>query len=199
MKCKLLLPYIDYYGSTFDVDENYYSNDAYEKALKSNNEMYGDSIYNHISNGGFNTNTAVFRGSYDINNIVNGFNDKVSKNEEKTLYSSCECEVFDEYMKDITINDIMEQTFNKDIFIMYIKLDFNTIEEEFEEDYKLWVRTHNNINKQKMSDDWKFENEPKRTMKLILSNKEFDLVNCKILEVSNNGLFVLIEEIKDVK
>jgi hypothetical protein len=36
-------------------------------------------------------------------------------------------------------------------------------------------------------------------MKLILSNKEFDLVNCKILEVSNNGLFVLIEEIKDVK
>ena len=50
MKCKLLLPYIDYYGSTFDVDENYYSNDAYEKALKSNNEMYGDSIYNHINN-----------------------------------------------------------------------------------------------------------------------------------------------------
>jgi hypothetical protein len=123
----------------------------------------------------------------------------VSKNEEKTLYSSCECEAFDEYMKDITINDIMEQTFNKDIFIMYIKLDFNTIEEEFEEDYKLWVRTHNNINKQKMSDDWKFENEPKRTMKLLLSNKEFELVNCKILEVSNNGLFVLIEEIKDVK
>jgi hypothetical protein len=156
-------------------------------------------IRDYCRNGGFNANTAVFRGSYDINNVVNGINNKVSKNEEKTLYSSCESEVFDEYMKDITINDIMNQTFNKDIFIMYIKLDFNTIEEEFEEDYKLWVRTHNNINKQKMSDDWKFENEPKRTMKLILSNKEFELVNCKILEVSNNGLFVLIEEIKDVK
>lgn len=197
MKCKLLLPYIDYYGSTFDVDENYYSNDAYEKALKSNNEMYGDSIYNHISNGGFNANTAVFRGSYDIKNVVNGFNKKVPKNEEKTQYSSCECDLFDEFMKDVSINEIMELMSSKDVCVMFFKLDYNTIEEEFEEDYKLWVRTHNNINKQSMSNEWKFENEPKRNVKLILSNKEFDLINCKILEVSNNGMFVLIEEIKE--
>ena len=104
MECKILLPYIDYYNTSFDVNENYFSNGDYEKALKSNNEMYGDSIYNHISNGGFNANTSVFRNPYSFSNNVNESNMKVSKNEEKTLYSSCECIVYDEYLKDVTIN-----------------------------------------------------------------------------------------------
>ena len=199
MECKILLPYIDYYNTSFDVDDNFFSNGEYERALNKNNDMYGDSIYNHISNGGFNDNTTVFRGSTMFNDTINGFNKKVSKNEEKTLYSSCDCSIYNEYMKDITINEIMEQTFIKDVSVMFIKPNFDTAEEEFEEDFKLWVKTHKNINLQKMSDEWKFENEPKKNIRLVISNKEFDLMNCKILEMSNSGFFVLIEEIKEVK
>lgn len=199
MECKILLPYIDYHSSNFEVDDDFYVNGGYEQALKKNNEMYGDSIYNHISNGGFNANTTVFRNPYSFNDNNYDLNNKVSKNEEKTLYSSCECFIYNEFMKDISINDLMEQMFSKDVSVMFIKLNFDTAEEEFEEDFKLWVQTHNNINKQNMSDEWKFENEPKKNIRLVTLNKEFDFINCKILEMSSEGFFILIEEIKEIK
>lgn len=198
MKCTLFLPYIDYYNTNFDVDNNYYSNGGYEQALKQNNDMYGDSIYSHISNNNFNANTAVFRNPYSFSEGINGFNVKTSGNEEKTQYTSCEALIYDENMIDCNINDLVKYINIKDVFVLYIKLDFDTIEEEFEEDLKMWIKSHVNINKTKASDDWKFENEPKRNIKLSYENKEYNLINCIILEHSNNGFFILVNEIKEL-
>lgn len=197
MKCILLLPYVDYYNTNFDVDDNYYSNGGYEEALKTNNDMYKDSIYNHISNNGLNANTAVFRNPYGFNKENNIFNEKVSKNEEKTQYTSCEAIIYDENMKNCDVQHIIKFLREKDVFVLYVKLDFNTIEEEFEEDFKMWVKSHVNINKTSASDEWKFENEPKRNIILNYENIKYNLINCMILEYTNDGFFMLVNEIKE--
>lgn len=196
MKGTLFLPYIDYYNSNFDVDDNYYSNGTYEETLTNEYTKNKDIVFNTI-NDYFDGNTSVLRANNNQGNTISFFNAKVPKNEEKTRYSSCDCYVLNEYLKDITINDINALKNINDVCVLYVKLDFDTIEEEFEEDFKLWVKSHNNINNTNRSDEWKFENEPKRTFKLTINNISYELCNCRILEMSSNGFFILIEKIKE--
>lgn len=190
MKCTLFLPYIDYYNTNFDVDDNYYSNGGYEKALKANDEMYKDSVYNFISNYESLGQQNVF------NSTMNVFNTKVSKNEEKTAYSSCEATIYNEEMKDETIDGLKSYLRSQDVFILFVKLDYYTIEEEFESDLKMWFSSHNKINSVNASDEWKFQNEPKRNIRIKIDDFNADLINSKILEVSNDGFVILVEKIK---
>lgn len=193
MKCKLLLPYIDYYNTNFDVDDNYYSNGGYENALKTNNSMYGDSIYNHMNQNG-----GILSNSNNFNMGINIFNQNTHKNDEKTSYSSCEGYLYDENMNDETVFGLENYIKNQDVFILFIKLDFDTIEEEFETDFKMWVKSHNKINSYKADDDWKFANEPKKNIRVEVDDLTIDLLNCKILDVSNDKIAVLVEKIKYV-
>jgi hypothetical protein len=195
MKCTICLPYNDYNESNFDVNDNYYSNGGYEKALKANNDMYGDSIYNHIS-GGFNANTSVYRDPYAFNRGINGFNEKVSENEEKMAYSSCEGFIYNEYMVDETIDGLKSYSSINDGFILVLKLDFNTTEEEFETELKMWYSSHIKINNVNADDEWKFENEPVRTLKIESGSFSAYLINSKLLEISNDTFVILVEKIK---
>ena len=83
--------------------------------------MYGDSIYNHISNGGFNANTAVFRGSYDINNGVNGFLYKKGNShdlsekikmiaENKSLYEKMSNNAEKRFFEELNIENTVRKT-----------------------------------------------------------------------------------------
>ena len=193
MKCKLLLPYIDYYNTNFDVDDNYYSNGGYENALKTNNSMYGDSIYNHMNQNG-----GILSNSNNFNMGINIFNQNTHKSDEKTSYSSCEGYLYDENMNDETVFGLENYIKNQDVFVLFIKLDFDTIEEEFETDFKMWVKSHNKINSYKADDDWKFANEPKKNVRVEVNGLTVDLLNCKILDVSNDKIAVLVEKIKYV-
>lgn len=190
MKVTLFLPYIDYYNSNFDVDDSYYSNGSYEKALKANNDMYGDSIFAHMSNNNFSKSNTY--------NGFGGFSQQTVKNEEKTSYSSCDATIYNENMEEETINGFKKYINNQDVCVLFIKLDFDTIEEEFETDFKMWVKSHNKINSYKADDDWKFANEPKKNIRVEVGGLTVDLLNCKILDVSNDKIAVLVEKIKNV-
>ena len=189
MKCTLFLPYIDYYNTNFDVDDNYYSNGGYEKALKANDEMYKDSVYSFI------TNFEPLGQQNTFNSTISAFNGKVSKNEEKTSDSSCEASVYNEQMQEETIDGLKSYLRSQDVFILFIKLDYYTIEEEFESDLKMWFSSHNKINSVNASDEWKFQNEPKRNIRIKIDDFNADLINSKILEISNDGFVILVEKI----
>lgn len=193
MKCKILLPYIDYNNVNFDVDDNYYSNGGYANALKANDAMYGGSIYDHINQNG-----GVLSSANAFNVGLNVFNQNMSKNEEKTSYSSCEGYIYDENMNDETVLNLQNYIKSQDVCILYLKLDFDTIDEEFETDFKMWVKAHNKINAYNADDDWKFDNEPKKNVRISVDGFEADLLNCKILETSEDKIAILVEKIKYV-
>lgn len=193
MKCKILMPYIDYNNMNFDADDNYYSKDGYANALRTNDTMYGETIYTHINqNGGVLSHLNTYNVGFNV------LNQKVSENEEKTAYSSCECQIYDENMSDATVLHLQNCIKSQDVCILYLKLDFDTMEEDFESDLKMWMRSHDKINSYKANDEWKFDNEPKRNLRINVEDLNIDLINCKILEINNDKIAILAEKIKYV-
>lgn len=172
MRCKIFLPYIDFNDSNFYASSSYYKENDYETALRDSFNEKG--MRRH----------------------------EVSSNEENMSYATTECELFDEQNNLIDIDKLVSLAVSNDVSLLIVKLDFDTMDEEFESDFKLWYDAHIKINSNKlMGADIKFANEPKRTMKLEFKNLKnentyLELVNCKILEsVGDDSFAILIERI----
>lgn len=177
MRATIYLPYNDYNGYNFDIGNDYYSNGGYEKALQDN-----------------------------FLNEKNPNVSSLSRNEEKTNYTTCECELFNEYMSEESVDSLITYAVSSDVNVIVVKFDFNTFEEEFETELKLWIQTHNKINGNiHLSDDEKFQNEPKRTFKICFKNLKnedtyLEFCDCKLLEpIGNDGYAMLIERINFCK
>lgn len=198
MNATLFLPYIDYYNTKFDVDDSYYTENSYENALNDEYNKNKDIVYNTI-NDYFDGNISVLKQGNNQGNTINFFNTKTPKIEEKTRYSTCDAILYNSSMEDCDINYLLQHLGGKNMFELIVKLNFDTIEEEFEEDLKLWVKTHNNINSTMNSDEWKFKNEPKKNIRIKIDCGEYDLIGCILLETSNDSFFIIVSEIKEVR
>lgn len=172
MKCKLFLPYIELSDSDFYVDDNYYKNGEYAKALDNN-----------------------FKSNKEIEH-------EFSDNKERNKYTTCECEVFTERMEASTVDSLVSDAVSSDVTVLIFKFDFDSMDYEFEEELKVWIREHRQISTNSLfTDDEKYLKSPRKTIKLSFPNLKgidtfLELCDCRLLEsVDDDGYAILIEKI----
>ena len=200
MKVTLYIPYYDYNDGAFDVNNDYYNEDEYIKAVSSEYNKNKDIVYNSMVD--------YNNGSRGLVQGVDGqtykFGTKVAQNEEKVAYSSCGAVIYNEDGKDDTVDGIIKRFVAQKPFIEMLEFDDDSSEEEFMTEVTLWVKEHNSINKYKdyKGEEWAWVNEPKRNIKMHFKNKSDEdmyaiLENCKIMDiVGGNSMIVFVERLR---
>ena len=197
MEVTFYLPYYDYNDGAFDVDNNYYNEEEYAKAMSEEYNKNKDIVYNSMMDFK-NGSRGLFEGT---DGKVYKFGQKTSQNEEKVAYSSCNGKLYDVGGQEETVDGLIEKFAKQKQFLEIVSFDMDTSEEEFESELSLWVREHNKINKygEKLGEDWVLAKEPKRNLKLQFKNNANEdvcavFVDCRIMDVASDGTFVLFIE-----
>jgi len=200
MKVTLYIPYYDYNDGAFDVNNDYYNEDEYIKAVSSEYNKNKDIVYNSMVD--------YNNGSRGLVQGVDGqtykFGAKVAQNEDKVAYSSCGAVIYNEDGEDDTVDGIIKRFVAQKPFIEMLEFDDDSSEEEFMTEVTLWVKEHNSINKYKdyKGEEWAWVNEPKRNIKMHFKNKSDEdmyaiLENCKIMDiVGGNSMIVFVERLR---
>ena len=200
MEVTLYLPYYDYNDGAFDVDNNYYDEEEYIKAVSNEYNKNKDVVFNSIMDAK-NGSGSLLMGT-DGQTYKNGAQSQQS--EDKVAYSSCNGTLYDEKGNDETVDGIITHFAKQKPFLEMIEFDMDSSEEEFETEVSLWMKEHNGINQYKdfKGEEWTWVNEPKRNLKMHFKNNANEdiyaiLENCKIMDILEDGtLIVFIEKIR---
>jgi hypothetical protein len=197
MEVTFYLPYYDYNDGAFDVDNSYYNEEEYAKAMSDEYNKNKDIVYNSMMDFK-NGSRGLFEGT---DGKVYKFGEKTHQSEDKVAYSSCEGELLDVNGGDETIDGFISKFAAQKQFLEIVEFDLNTVEEEFESEVSLWVKEHNNINKyiNELGEDWVLAKEPKRNIKLQFKNNANQdvfavLEDCKIMDIIEDNSFILFVE-----
>lgn len=192
MKATLYIEMENYEDGDFDVSNNYYKSDEeFFDAMDRENKKYSNVAYDAISGLGnlSNKKTAKF-----------GKQNNFSKSATTNNYKS-EAIILNENGEDETVDNLISNCVSQDVAINIIKFNRDNMDEEFEEDFNLWIDDHNNINKykDKLGEDKVFENEPTRNFKVEFLNNANEtkyamMVNCKVLEQEGNDEYAILAD-----
>ena len=189
------LVYIPYYGYAEDssVSESAYKNEGdYEKALMEEYKR-GDSILD-LFDGGIKDNM----GSTYV------FGQDASVKEDKVVYASCDSNLSPFEGSDAkVIDDIISAFANGKPTVQEFVFDFDSCDENFLNEISLWEGEHKKINalEKKFGEDWVWEKEPVRELKIKFKNKKGEdvmalLEGCKISDVlEKNDIVVFINKV----
>lgn len=180
MKVVCYLPYDDYNNDSIDIGSSYYGNDGYENALK---DAYNG--MNKVVNG----DTYVF----DMEGL------KVSKNEEKVVYSSCNAILYNEGGNEENVEHLVNHISLDEPYICIFSFDYSNMDEEFEYELKTWLLSFNKINKLNASDDFKFSRQIRKTMKVkFVDDNGFesciDFIGCRIVS-DEIGVVMIVDKL----
>lgn len=189
MKIRLYMPYIDCDNISFDSKYELTSQ-QYIDNMKKEVDENGQEIFDTMSNGIEKIGDAA---KFKINS---------SKNETEDIYkyAECECIMLDINKNDMTIENLIKYFQAEETFAAFLEMNPDTMDEEFETEIRLWKNTHEKINGYKLAtDEWKAFHEPTRNIKMSLdfengSVSYADLKNCRIFEVYNSYIFVVVVE-----
>lgn len=200
MEVTLYLPYYDYNDGAFDVDNNYYDEEEYIKAVSNEYNKNKDVVFNSIMDAK-NGSGSLLMGT---DGQTYKFGAQSQQSEDKVAYSSCNGTLYDEKGNDETVDGIITHFAKQKPFLEMIEFDMDSSEEEFETEVSLWMKEHNGINQYKdfKGEEWVWINEPKRNVKMHFKNNANEdiyaiLENCKIMDILEDGtLIVFIEKIR---
>ena len=200
MEVTLYLPYYDYNDGAFDVDNNYYDEEEYIKAVSNEYNKNKDVVFNSIMDAK-NGSGSLLMGT---DGQTYKFGAQSQQSEDKVAYSSCNGTLYDEKGNDETVDGIITHFAKQKPFLEMIEFDMDSSEEEFETEVSLWMKEHNGINQYKdfKGEEWTWVNEPKRNLKMHFKNNANEdiyaiLENCKIMDILEDGtLIVFIEKIR---
>lgn len=200
MEVTLYLPYYDYNDGAFDVDNNYYDEEEYIKAVSNEYNKNKDVVFNSIMDAK-NGSGSLLMGT---DGQTYKFGAQSQQSEDKVAYSSCNGTLYDEKGNDETVDGIIAHFAKQKPFLEMIEFDMDSSEEEFETEVSLWMKEHNGINQYKdfKGEEWTWVNEPKRNLKMHFKNNADEdiyaiLENCKIMDILEDGtLIVFIEKIR---
>ena len=197
MEVTLYLPYYDYNDGAFDVNDEYYNENEYIDAISDEYNKNKDIVYNSMldyNNGSRN----VFAGT---DGQMYKFGSKVSQNEDKVAYSSCEGVLYNEDGEKDNVDKLIEKFAKQEAFVEMVEFNMDTPEEEFETELSLWTKEHSNINSYKLQkgEEWAWVNEPKRNVKIAFKNKANEdvyavLENCKIMDIVDRNMYIVFVE-----
>jgi hypothetical protein len=200
MEVTFYLPYYDYNDGAFDVDNAYYNEEEYAKAMSEEYNKNKDIVYNSMMDFK-NGSRGLFEGT---DGKVYKFGQKTSQNEEKVAYSSCNGVLYNVDGQEESVDGFVEKFAAQKQFLELIEFDLDSSEEEFETELSLWIREHNSINQyaDKLGEDWVLAKEPKRNLKVHFKNNANEdiyamLINCRIMDIVDGRSFVVfIEKIR---
>lgn len=192
MNVTFYMPYFDYNDDSFSVDNNYYKDNDYTNKLVSEYEKYKDIIYETMSDS---------TGSHSgLNGNTYMMGQKSPYKEDKISYAQCQGLLYDMDNNPETVDNLITYFSQQEMFITRFRLDFNSSDEEFETEFGVWNRGHDEIHTyESYGEDWVLQNEPKRNVKICFknnANKDIyaELVNCKIIERVKVGEYIILVE-----
>ena len=146
---------------SFDTD-NFYEGNSYIEALENEYNKTKDTIFESMSGG----NIGVLSDDNSTLNTFTLFNKKVPENEGKQCYTSCECLLYDEYLKEESLNNLVKYMLDEKEFNLIIQLDMNTIEEYFESEFKMWFTESKKIESSIYDNEFATLSKPKRDLRI---------------------------------
>ena len=178
----------------FSVDNSYYANnnDFFNAVQQEVNKNAGiaDEFMRNAGNI-LNSKTAKFN-AYQTS----------EKSNTASIYN-CQAMLLDENEKDESIDGIIAKAQSNDVVVSIIDFNADSMDEEFEENLRLWIRDHESINEyiDKIGEEKVWKNEP--TMDFVVTfknnaNKDVcvQYANTKIIGVLGKmKLAVLAEEV----
>ena len=201
MEIKLYLETENGDDLNFDVDNSYYGNGDYISALNSSYETSKNDVSNFCLNA---KRDHLRQENIDIKTF-GGFNTRVSENASKVAYTTCVAKILNEEMRDETIDGLITHNLDGDMFLEFMEFDYDTMDEDFDSDLKMWVRTFQKIEAMVVDDEWKIQNYPKRTFKFSYKDSYGgegygEFINCKVIGTVGKSMYcVLIEKINFLK
>lgn len=189
MKLTFYLQYFSYDDEKFQVDDNYYqdSND-YIKQLEDSYNSTKDTIFEMMLNGNYNVQNS-FKMSVGVTN----------QKKDNFSYAKCEGYLLNENMEEEDIDSLLNYHATEDIVVSFMRLDSETMEEEFETNWAMFLDSTKKINEYPADADWKHLHKPTKDIFFSLTNKKGEivygkLVNCRLEEINNLYSNVLIIE-----
>ena len=160
----------------FDERDDYYkSDDEFFNRMREDIEMNSDVAYEVVNNlGNLHKRNAV---SFEAASNANTY-----RNPNLSIYK-CSASLLDEEGNEETVDGIITKALTNDVVVSVLKYNYDDMDEEFEEDLRLWIRDHKSINEyiNKLGEDKVWENEPKRDFIITFKNKAGEEVNIQYL------------------
>lgn len=198
MNAELFLSYSDYNDNGFKVKDNPYgSENDYTKKITEEYNKTKDIVYNSILDAK-NGDRGTLLGT---NGQTYKFDMKVSQNADKVAYTKCNGILYNENGEMETVDGIIDRFVQQKSFIEMIELELDSIEEEFETDFLMWIKEHKSIDsyKRKLGEKWCWIHEPIKDLRIIFKNKANQDVyavfeNCKVMDVVDEKTFIFFIE-----
>lgn len=176
----------------FDERDDYYkSDDEFFEKIKEDVDMNSDVAYEVVNNLGnlYKRNAASFEST-----------SKNYRNPSLSIYK-CSASLLDEENNDETVDGIISKSLSNDVVVSILRYNFDDMDEEFEEDLRLWVRDHESINEyiDKLGEDKVWENEPKRDFVVTFKNKanedvSVQYINARIVGKIDSMTYAVLAE-----
>lgn len=194
MNVELYLSYSDYDGNGFEVKDNpYNSENEYTKKITEEYNKTKDIVYNSVldaKNGVKGTLLGTDGQTYK-------FGIKESQNADKVAYTKCNGTLYNENGELETVDGLIDRFAQQKQFVEMIELDLDSIEEEFETDFLMWIKEHKSIDgyKKKLGEKWCWTHEPIKDLRLVFKNKANQDVyavfeNCKVMDAVDEKTFI---------
>jgi hypothetical protein len=198
MNAELYLSYSDYNDDGFQIKDNPYgSEDDYTNKITEEYNKTKDIVYNSV----LDAKNGVRGALLGADGQTYKFGTKVSTNADKVAYTKCNGTLYNENGELETVDGIIDRFAQQKTFIEMIELDLDSIEEEFETDFLMWIKEHKSIDdyKQKLGEEWSWLHEPIKDLRILFKNKANQDVyavfeNCKVMDVVDEKTFIFFIE-----
>lgn len=204
MKVDLYLPYYDYMdGNSFDVSDDYYkSGNDYAKSLTMENAKNRNNS-SMVFNGSLASGKAPSFAFHASDGQLYFLGEKTSSEVDKMAYSHCDGTLFSSDGSEETVDGLVSHFVRQESFVEMVEVDGDSGEEDFLSELSLWLREHRKINEYKdfKGEQWAWDNEPTRDLKVHFKNKADEdvdalFVNSKIMEIADgNALILFVEKV----
>ena len=163
MKIKIYFPYYGYGNDDYETSDRYGSEEEYIEAIQKEDERNRDVVYESMVRQG--------NGQSIMGNCVKKFSVE-DKEDEKIEFCTCEGVMYNENEDDMSVDEVVTLMARQEPFVMVLGLDFDTMEEDFIMELKLWQREHQAINSfiDDKGEAWCWSKEPRKDLEFEFEN-----------------------------
>ena len=163
MKIKIYFPYYGYGNDDYETSDRYGSEEEYIEAIQKEDERNRDVVYESMVRQG--------NGQSIMGSSVKMFSVE-GKEDEKIEFCTCEGVMYNENEDDMSVDEIVARMARQEPFVMVLGLDFDTMEEDFIMELKLWQREHQAINSfiDDKGEAWCWSKEPRKDLEFEFEN-----------------------------
>lgn len=164
MNVKIYFPYYGYGNEDYEVSDQYMSEDDYINAIRREDEMSRDVVYESMirqSEGG-----SLIGGDVKLYSVGKEDNEKIE-------FCTCDGVLYNEEEEDMSVDELVTQMANQKPFVCVLGVDFDTMDEDFTIELRLWQKEHQGINSliDNKGEAWCWSKEPRKDLEVEFVNE----------------------------